>query len=162
MTFCKDTALNLAAEMAEDDERATKGSWYAEGFWRDSEGWTSKDERPHRWRIFLSGHENPRTNSRDCDWTEDDARAIDRLRNNARAAAEQLRGAVEEVERLNKYIETQTADIGLLESGKMWHDAAAERERIRSLLAEACDSLETEGLDETAARLRQQGGAWER
>lgn len=53
-------------------------------------------------------------------------------------------------------------DIGELESCRMWHEAATERERIRSLLAEACDHLESEGLDETAARLRQQGGAFDR
>lgn len=79
------------------------------------------------------------------------------------AAARTLVPALlDEVERLTKHCADLAGDIAALESGRMWHEAATERERIRSLLAEACDHLETEGLDETAARLRQQGGAFER
>jgi len=41
-------------------------------------------------------------------------------------------------------------------------DAAQERDRIRKLLAYACECLETEGLEDTAERLRREGGAFER
>ncbi len=52
---------------------ATPGPWSAEGFYRAGD---DEAAPPHRWRIFLRGHANPHTNSRDCDWTERDARYI--------------------------------------------------------------------------------------
>ncbi len=59
----------LLDSIADIIDKATPGPWRAEEFWR-----TADDCDPSgRWRIFLEGHSNPRTNSRDCDWTKDDA-----------------------------------------------------------------------------------------
>lgn len=52
---------------------ATPGPRSAEPFYRAGDDETKPG---HRWRIFLRGADNPRTNSRDCDWTERDARFI--------------------------------------------------------------------------------------
>lgn len=51
---------------------ATPGKRHAERFFREGDTPTT----PGRYRIFLLGHSNPRTNSRDCDWTFEDAHFI--------------------------------------------------------------------------------------
>ena len=53
-------------------EAATPGARHAERFFRAGD----TPNTPGRYRIFLLGAANPRTNSRDCDWTFDDAHFI--------------------------------------------------------------------------------------
>jgi hypothetical protein len=51
---------------------ATPGPWHFERFFREGD----TPEGVARYRIFLLGHANPKTNSRDCDWTFSDAAFI--------------------------------------------------------------------------------------
>ncbi len=60
-------------EMEARAKAATPGPRTAEQFWRQGD---DHSKPSNRWRIFLLGADNPRTNSRDCDWTEGDARHI--------------------------------------------------------------------------------------
>lgn len=55
-------ALEAAAKAA------TPGPWEAQRY--------CPADGSEAWRIFLRGHENPRTNSRDCYWSEADAKHI--------------------------------------------------------------------------------------
>lgn len=114
----------LVREAREDDERMTEVPWEAQIFERCT------GEPLHRWRIFLRGAQNPRTNSRDCDWTEADASGIARTRNNLTAMADQLEAAQREVERLTT--ERDNARWADKTRRKVCEALSAERDRLRA------------------------------
>ncbi len=67
-----DEALLAAEALA---NAATPGPWEAAEFERPPP-FPHTYDATKAWRIFLRGHVNPATNSRDCDWTERDAAFI--------------------------------------------------------------------------------------
>lgn len=85
----------LIEEGRKHDERMTNGPWIEEFFYRDGDDLI----KPHRWRIFLVGHDNPRTNSRDCDWNKHDAAGIAWMRTNLRAILDGYAMALDAAER---------------------------------------------------------------
>lgn len=133
MTYNKETAERLVAEALEDDGRMTQGPWEAQAFSRWGEG---IDAVGGRWRIFLRGHVNPQTNSRDCDWRRADAHGIARTRNNLRAMAEQLRAASALIEQLRA---AYNAQLPRHEWVTELYRLQDEDGKLRQQLAAACE-----------------------
>ena len=73
-------------------DKSTNAPWAAEAFWREGD---DLNKPAFRWRVFLLGATNPRTNSRDCDWTETEAKLIAEMRNSIDAMTEVVTAAVE-------------------------------------------------------------------
>lgn len=129
--YNRDEAERIAREMAEDDERATGGEWFANhGSW-SSNVTTGTD-------LVAPSVRRP------------DGEAIARLRNNASAAAEQLRAAVAEVERLKALSRNIHSIAWAGGKHEAEQSATADRDRLAARIAaleaalvEACDIAES-------------------
>jgi len=116
LTFDATTAARLASELEEDDGAIAIKRWCAS---RDFCAVTAYED--HNGPVIVSA----------ADWHV--AVAISRIRNNARAAAEQLRAALDEIERLQRKLAPLDGSSGVAIIGlKSFEEQLNERRALRA------------------------------